>query len=117
MRRLKPDVALIDISLPGTNGIELVKLMKAELPHLPTVMLSMHDETLYSLRALKAGALAYVMKADGPQSVLDAIYRALQGKLSVSAHLEEMLIFKAVHGAESDSSSPVDHLSDRDSRF
>jgi DNA-binding NarL/FixJ family response regulator len=88
--------------------------MKAELSHLPIVMLSMHDETLYALRALKAGALAYVMKADGPQSVLDAIYKALQGKLSVSAHLEEMLIFKAVHGSESDSSSPVDRLSDRE---
>lgn len=114
MRRLKPDLAVIDISLRGTNGIELVKLLKAELPHLPIVILSMHDESLYAVRALKAGALAYVMKADGPQPVLDAIYKALQGKLFVSSHLKELLIFKAVHGSESDSASPVDRLSDRE---
>jgi DNA-binding NarL/FixJ family response regulator len=114
MRRLKPDLAVIDISLRGTNGIELVKLLKAELPHLPIVMLSMHDESLYAVRALKAGALAYVMKTDGPQPVLDAIYKALQGKLFVSSHLEELLIFKAVHGSESDCASPVDRLSDRE---
>ena len=52
MRNFKPDVALLDISLPGTNGIELIKLMKAEQPHLPILMLSMHDESLYALRAL-----------------------------------------------------------------
>src|SRR5215216_5760539 len=62
MRRLKPDLALIDISLQGTNGIELIKLMRAEQPKLPILMLSMHDESLYALRALRAGARGYVMK-------------------------------------------------------
>jgi len=114
MRRLKPDLAVIDITLRGTNGIELVKMIKAELPHLPIVMLSMHDETLYAVRALKAGALAYVMKADGPQFVLKAIHRALQGRVFVGPRLEEMLIFKGIHGSESHSASPVDLLSDRE---
>ena len=114
MRRLKPDLAILDITLRGTNGIELVKLMKAEAPHLPILVLSMHDESLYALRALKAGALGYVMKADGVQPVLDAIYRALQGKLFVSQRLGEKLIFKAIHASESDSPSPVDRLSDRE---
>jgi len=114
MRRLKPDLAILDITLRGTNGIELVKLMKAEAPHLPILVLSMHDESLYALRALKAGALGYVMKADGVQPVLDAIYRALQGKLFVSQRLGEKLIFKAVHASETDSPSPVDRLSDRE---
>src|SRR5580704_11947647 len=81
MRNLRPDLAIVDVSINGANGIELVKQMKAELPHLPILVLSMHDESLYALRALKAGALGYVMKADGVQPVLDAIYRALQGKL------------------------------------
>jgi DNA-binding NarL/FixJ family response regulator len=114
MRRCKPDLAVVDISLRGTNGIELVKSMKTELPHLAIVMLSMHDESLYALRALKAGALAYVMKADGPQSVLDAICNALQGKVFVSPRFEELLIFRAVHGSETDSASPIDRLSDRE---
>src|SRR5258707_460728 len=100
MRRLKPDLAILDITLRGTNGIELVKLMKAEAPHLPILVLSMPDESLYALRALKAGALGYVMKADGVQPVLDAIYRALQGKLFVSQRLGEKLIFKAIHASE-----------------
>lgn len=94
IRRLEPDLAVIDITLPGTNGIELVKLMKAERPHLPIVILSMHDETLYAVRALKAGALAYVMKTDGPQPVLDAIYKAIQARLFVSPHLEEPFNFQ-----------------------
>jgi DNA-binding NarL/FixJ family response regulator len=114
MRQLKPDLAILDITLRGTNGIELVKLMKAEAPHLPILVLSMHDESLYALRALKAGALGYVMKADGVQPVLDAIYRALQGKLFVSQRLGEKLIFKAIHASEGDSPSPVDRLSDRE---
>jgi DNA-binding NarL/FixJ family response regulator len=114
MRRLKPDLAILDISLRGTNGIELLKMMKAELPHLPMVMLSMHDEILYAIRALKAGALGYVMKADGPKPLLEAIDRALQGRLFVGPHLEELLIAQAVHGSESDSASPVDRLSDRE---
>jgi DNA-binding NarL/FixJ family response regulator len=114
MRNLKPDLAILDITLRGTNGIELVKLMKAESPQLPILVLSMHDESLYALRALKAGALGYVMKADGVQPVLDAIYRALQGKLFVSQRLGEKLIFKAIHTSESDSPSPVDRLSDRE---
>lgn len=114
MRQLKPDLAILDITLQGTNGIELVKLMKAEAPHLPILVLSMHDESLYALRALKAGALGYVMKADGVQPVLDAIYHALQGKLFVSKRLGEKLIFKAIHASESDSPSPVDRLSDRE---
>jgi DNA-binding NarL/FixJ family response regulator len=114
MRNLKPDLAILDITLQGTNGIELVKLMKSEVPKLPILVLSMHDESLYALRALKAGALGYVMKVDGVQPILDAIYRALQGKLFVSERLGEKLIFKAIHASEDDSPSPVDRLSDRD---
>src|SRR4051794_22640489 len=52
MRRLKPDLAVVDISMPGTNGIELIKMMMAEQPHLNTLVLSMHDESVYALRAL-----------------------------------------------------------------
>src|SRR5580693_10807124 len=83
MRRLKPDLAILDITLRGTNGIELVKLMKAEAPHLPILVLSMHDESLYALRALKAGALGYVMKAEALQHVINAVRRVLDGRIFV----------------------------------
>lgn len=114
MRRLEPDVALLDISLPGTNGIELVKLMKAERPKLPLLMLSMHDESLYALRALKAGALGYVMKAEALTHVLDALRKVLDGGIYVSPRFGEQLIFQAVHSPEGRAGSPVDKLSDRE---
>jgi DNA-binding NarL/FixJ family response regulator len=114
MRKLKPDVALLDISLPGTNGIELIKLMKAEQPKLPLLVLSMHDESLYALRALRAGALGYVMKAEALTNVLDALRRVLTGRIYLSPRLSERLIFQAIQTADAGNGSPVDKLSDRE---
>jgi DNA-binding NarL/FixJ family response regulator len=114
MRRLKPDAALIDISMPGANGIELIKLMKAEQPRLPLLILSIHDESLYALRALRAGALGYVMKAEALDYVLTALRKVLTGEVYVSPRFSERLIFKAVHSLEGGMGSPVDKLSDRE---
>ncbi len=114
MRQLVPDVALIDISMPGTNGIELIKLMLAEQPRLIILTLSMHDEALYALRALRAGAKGYVMKHQAPENVLDALRKVIAGGIYVSAQLSERLVFKAIHGSECDIGSPVDKLSDRE---
>jgi DNA-binding NarL/FixJ family response regulator len=114
MRRYRPDLAIVDISLNGTNGIELVKQMKAEEPKLIILILSMHDETLYALRALKAGALGYLMKAEALEHVLRAIRQVLEGKLFVSGRFAEKLIFKTVNATDTNLSSPVDCLSDRE---
>jgi len=114
MRRLNPDVALLDISLPGTNGIELIKLMKSEHPKLPLLMLSMHDESLYALRALRAGALGYVMKAEALTHVLDALRKVLKGEIYVSPRLSDRLIFQAIQSVDGGMGSPVDRLSDRE---
>ena len=114
MRKFHPDLAIVDVSINGANGIELVKQMKAEVPHLAILVLSMHDESLYALRALKAGALGYVMKAEALQHVINAVRRVLDGHIFVSPRFGEKLIFKAVHGSDSGSSSPVDRLSDRE---
>jgi DNA-binding NarL/FixJ family response regulator len=114
MRTLKPDLAIVDVSLRGTNGIELVKLMKAEVPHLPILVLSVHDESLYALRALKAGALGYLMKAEAVQFVVAGLRQVLEGKIFVSPRFNEQLIFKAVRSLESGSASPIDQLSDRE---
>lgn len=114
MRTLQPDIAMLDISLPGTNGIELIKLMKAEHPKLPILILSMHDESLYAMRALKAGALGYVMKAEALTHVLDALRKALSGEIYVSPRLNKSLIFQAIQHTDGNTSSPVDRLSDRE---
>jgi DNA-binding NarL/FixJ family response regulator len=114
MRKHRPDLAIIDVSLNGTNGIELVKLMKAEEPKLAILILSMHHETLYALRALKAGALGYLMKGEALEHVTNAVRRVLEGKMFVSPRFAEKLIFKAVNASDTDSVSPVDSLSDRE---
>lgn len=114
MRRLKPDVAMLDISLNGTNGIELVKLMKSEQPRLPILILSMHDESLYALRALRAGAKGYVMKSAAMPQVLAALRKVLGGDIYVSPSFSERLVFKAVQSLEGGMGSPVDKLSDRE---
>jgi DNA-binding NarL/FixJ family response regulator len=114
MRATKPDLAIIDISLQGTNGIELIKLMKAEQPRLPILVLSMHDEALYAVRALKAGALGYVMKAEPAENVVSGIRRVLEHRIFVSPRLSEHLIFRAVESLETGAGSPVDQLSDRE---
>ena len=114
MRKCRPDLAILDVSLHGANGIELVKLMKAEQPKLPILILSMHDETLYALRALKAGALGYLMKAEALEHVVHAVRRVLEGKIFVSPRFGEKLIFRAVNGSGTDGASPVDDLSDRE---
>jgi DNA-binding NarL/FixJ family response regulator len=114
MRQLKPDVAILDISLQGTNGIELIKLMLAENPRLPLLMVSMHDESLYALRALRAGAKGYVMKAEATRNILTALRKVLAGEIYVSAFFGERLIFKAIQSLDGGMGSPVDKLSDRE---
>jgi DNA-binding NarL/FixJ family response regulator len=114
MRRMNPDLVLLDLSLRGTNGLELIKSMKAERPDLAILVISMHDEAVFGLRALKAGALGYVMKAEAMNHVEEAISKVLQGKIYVSPEFGEQLIFKAVQSTEAGTSSPVDLLSDRE---
>jgi len=114
MRRLKPDIALLDVTMSGTNGIELIKLMLAEQPKLAILMLSMHDESLYALRALRAGAKGYIMKAESLENVLSAMRKVAAGGIYVSPRFSERLIFKAVQSIEGGLGSPVDQLSDRE---
>jgi DNA-binding NarL/FixJ family response regulator len=114
MRRLKPDIAIIDISLPGTNGIELIKQMVAEQPTLAFLVLSMHDETYFALRALRAGAKGYVMKAEAPSEIIAAIRKIQKGELYVSPRLGDRLIFRAIQSLEEGMGSLVDRFSDRE---
>lgn len=113
-RKLDPDLVVLDISLPGTNGIELIKLIKAEKPRLAILVVSMHDETLYGMRGLKAGASGYVMKSEAMDHIVEAIGAVMAGKIYVSPKFSEKLIFRAVQSTDSATSSPIDLLSDRE---
>ena len=79
IRKLHPDMAIVDLSLPGANGIELIKNVRAEFPKLPILVLSMHDESLYAVRALRAGADGYVMKHEAMANVIQAIREVFNG--------------------------------------
>ncbi len=112
----KPDIAIVDITLPGRNGLELIKDVLAHQPRLPILVLSMHDEALYAERALKAGARGYLMKDSSPPMILEALRRILGGGFAVSDRMSsEILATLAGKAAgKSDSGGPVTKLSDRE---
>jgi DNA-binding NarL/FixJ family response regulator len=114
VRRNQLDLAVVDISLEGgANGIELLKSIRAERPRLPVLILSMHDETLYAERALRAGARGYVMKREALDEVVTAIRTVLAGEIFISPVMSNRLIYDHIHG-EDHARSPVDRLSDRE---
>ena len=114
LRHHAPDVAIVDIALPGINGIELVKLMKAERPDLAVLVVSMHTESQYMLRALRAGALGYVMKAEAISQVVHALHKILAGEMYVSPELGERLIFQTIQTPQTEADSPVHRLTTRE---
>ena len=112
IRELKPDLAIVDLSLPGANGIELIKNIRAEFPKLPILVLSMHDESLYALRALRAGAQGYVMKQEALEKVIGAIDGVFAGRPYLSPEMSAKLISSFASGK--DESDLTDKLSDRE---
>src|SRR5262245_661733 len=89
---LTPDIAVIDVSLKGSNGIELIKNLKARFPELPTLVLSMHDESLYAERALRAGSLGYIMKEEAIEQVLVAVGKVLQCEIVMSEKRKSKMV-------------------------
>jgi len=114
MVKAQPDVALIDISLQNESGLELVKNLNSRFPLVGLIVLSMHDETLYAERALRAGARGYVMKREASKSVLASIRRVLEGSVYVSEKVMNRLIQRPGVSRQVPVSSPVERLSDRE---
>jgi DNA-binding NarL/FixJ family response regulator len=112
IRRLQPDLAIVDLSLPGANGIELIKNIRAEFKQLPVLILSMHDESLYAVRGLRAGAQGYVMKEEALENVIVAIREVLAGRPYLSRDMSAKLITNFADGNVQ--ASPTDKLSDRE---
>jgi DNA-binding NarL/FixJ family response regulator len=114
MGLVHPDVAIVDISMEGGSGIELIKNSKASHPNVKTIVLSMHDEALYAERALRAGARGYIMKREATKRVLQAIRCVLGGKLYLSDKMAMMMAEKFVDGRPSTPGSVLERLSDRE---
>jgi len=112
---LQPDVAVVDISLKTGNGIELVKNIKARYPELPILVLSMHDESLYAERALRAGSLGYIMKEEATEQVLIAIRRVLKGEIFLSEKMKSRMLQQLTTGGRNKVVvSPIENLTDRE---
>jgi DNA-binding NarL/FixJ family response regulator len=113
---LKPDILIVDISLNGPDGLDLIKSIRAKDPHLPVLVLSMHDESIYAERALRAGANGYIMKQQATERVLIALRRILNGEIYVSDRVANRMLaqFAGARGAAVANRSPVDGLSDRE---
>src|SRR5580698_2393533 len=112
---LKPDLVIVDISLNGPDGLELLKSIRARDPNLPVLILSMLDELLYAERALRAGANGYIMKQQATEQVLVAIRRILGGEIYVSERMSNKMLHLFVGGSPAaHQSSPVADLTDRE---
>ncbi|MDB6017872.1 MAG: Two component transcriptional regulator, LuxR family [Pedosphaera sp.] len=110
----EPQIAVVDISLEGGSGIELIKNIRALYPGVVPIVLSMHDELLYAERALRAGARGYIMKREATKKILQAIRCVLNGKLYISDNVNAMMAEKFVEGRSAATDSPVAQLSDRE---
>lgn len=111
---LKPDLVVVDISLKDGNGIELVQEIKKSHEGLPTLVLSMYDESLYAERALMAGASGYIMKQEAIHKVVEAIRHILGGDIYASISVKEKVFKRLTSQHASDSRSPLDILTNRE---
>ena len=111
----KPDVAIVDISLKGSSGLELIKRIKAKHPSVRILVSSIHDESVYAERALRAGAMGYVNKREATRTILGALRQILDGRVYLSERMADRLLCRAVGGGgERVQGSPVESLSDRE---
>jgi len=109
---LKPDLVLVDITLPGKNGVEFIKDARAQHPDLRILVMSMHDESLYADRVLRAGGRGYIRKQEGGDKLIEAMRRVLRGDIAVSEKMTGKLLEKFSGRTTMD--SPLEGLSDRE---
>ncbi|MHC4604883.1 MAG: response regulator, partial [Planctomycetota bacterium] len=114
LKELKPDMAIVDISLKETSGLELIKDIKSQYPNLLVLALSMHDESLYAERALRAGAKGYIMKAEATEKVVIAVRKVMSGQIYVSDRMAAKMVRKLVGGSPDVGASAIERLSDRE---
>jgi DNA-binding NarL/FixJ family response regulator len=109
-----PDLVIVDISLGGTSGIDLIKTLKEAHEDLPVLVVSMHDESLYAERSLRAGAMGYVMKQEPSKTVKTAIRKVLGGDMHLSEKMASSVITRFMRGSADRPPSPMETLSDRE---
>src|ERR1700728_1704519 len=114
IRDSMPDFIVLDISLDGPDGLDLLKTLRVTYPNLPVLVLSMHDESIYAERALRAGANGYIMKQEATEKVLVALRRILSGEIYVSDKIANSMLQHYVRGANPSEHSSIAELTDRE---
>ena len=111
---LKPDLAIIDLSLGSSSGIDFIRSIRSSFPNVAMIVLSMHDERVYAERAIRAGARGYVMKRESTKKIIDAIHQVLKGNLYLSKGMTELLVEKFISSDPKKVGLPLAQLSDRE---
>ena len=114
IQRVEPSVAIIDVSLKGSSGLELLKNLRAHQIDVPVLVLSMHDESLYAERAMRAGARGYITKHEGGEKLLQAIRHVLSGQIYVSEKMSAHILKILSGGQAAPVRSLIAQLSDRE---
>jgi len=114
VKKQQPDLIMLDVTLKDANGIEVLKNLKIHVPNIKILMLSMHDENLYAMRSLKAGAQGYIMKQEAVEKVLGAIRQVIAGEVYLSESMSKRTMFQLLGRGGSRTGSPLEDLSDRE---
>ena len=114
IKKLNPDLVIVDISLEGESGLELIKRIKSQYSNLAILVLSMHDESLYAERVLRAGASGYIMKQKGTEKLITAIRKVFSGHEYISDDIMMRMIHKFVGQKPDDNNHSTESLSDRE---
>jgi len=112
VQKEQPDVAVIDISMPGLDGLEVTAQLHAGYPKLPVIILTMHEEEQYVIRAIEAGAMGYITKRSAPEQLVNAIRKVYAGSRYLSAEATDLLALRVARGSQGQ--SPLDSLSTRE---
>ncbi len=112
IQKEQPDVAVIDISMPGLDGLEVTAQLHAGYPKLPVIILTMHEEEQYVIRAIEAGAMGYITKRSAPEQLVNAIRKVHAGSRYLSAEATDLLALRVARGSQGQ--SPLDSLSTRE---
>lgn len=114
IREKNPDAVVADISLKDSSGIDLIKEMTTSLPDVPVLVFSMHDESFYAERVLRAGARGFVTKGEPATKVVEGIHRIIAGDIFVSEKVSSMMLRRVASGSRTVEAFPIDRLSDRE---
>jgi DNA-binding NarL/FixJ family response regulator len=114
IQRAKPSLAIVDITLKGSGGLDLLKDMRAHEIELPVLVLSMHDESLYAERALRAGAKGYITKHEASAKVMIAIRSVLRGEIYLDQQIMARIVRRLFGSGEAAATRPIDRLTDRE---